>query len=97
MKNRVCSTDTLIDAAGDSMCVHTEQNIPILRKIMKQLEAFLDPRQFIRRHRATLVNRTYIDKCCSNANGESYLVLKNTKQHQTTPNNSTLAAVIKTR
>jgi two-component system LytT family response regulator len=69
-----------IDAAGDYMCVHTEKNTHILRKTMKQLEAFLDPRQFIRSHRSTIINREYIDKFCNNVNGESYLVLKNTKQ-----------------
>lgn len=76
-----------IDAAGDYMCVHTndlikknQQSTHILRKTMKQLEACLDPKLFLRNHRSTIVNKDYIDKFCSQANGEYFLVLKNGKE-----------------
>lgn len=76
-----------IDAAGDYMCVHTsdllsnnQQSTHILRKTMKQLETSLDPKFFIRNHRSTIVNKVYIDKFCSQANGEYLLVLKNGKE-----------------
>lgn len=84
-----------IDAAGDYMCVHTCQttgnmlnnhevstrgNTHILRKTMKQLEDHLDPKLFIRNHRSTIVNKHYIDKFCSQVNGEYLLVLKNGKE-----------------
>lgn len=76
-----------IDAAGDYMCVHTfnsantsQQNTHILRKTMKQLEEHLDPKHFIRNHRSTIVNKDYIEKFCSQANGEYLLVLKNGKE-----------------
>lgn len=69
-----------IDAAGDYMCVHTEENTHILRKTMKQLEELLDPRQFIRSHRSTIVNKNYIQKFCSQLNGEYYLVMTNGKE-----------------
>lgn len=69
-----------IDAAGDYMCVHTEQNTHILRKTMKQLEEVLDPRQFIRSHRSTIVNKQYVQKFCSQLNGEYYLVMSNGKE-----------------
>lgn len=76
-----------IDAAGDYMCVHTsneqnnnQQRTHILRKTMKQLEISLDPKLFIRNHRSTIVNKIYIDKFCSQANGEYLLVLKNGKE-----------------
>jgi len=87
--NRVPVKDILwIDAAGDYMCVHTladkqstsPENTYILRKTMKELEACLDPKQFIRNHRSTIVNKHVIDKFCSQVNGEYFLVLKNGKE-----------------
>ncbi len=79
--SRVPVKDILwIDAAGDYMCVHTDENTHILRKTMKQLEESLDPKQFIRSHRSTIVNKHYIDKFCSQLNGEYYLVMKNGKE-----------------
>jgi two-component system LytT family response regulator len=87
--SRVPVKDILwIDAAGDYMCVHTladkqsnsPENTYILRKTMKELEACLDPKQFIRNHRSTIVNKHVIDKFCSQVNGEYFLVLKNGKE-----------------
>jgi two-component system LytT family response regulator len=87
--NRVPVKDILwIDAAGDYMCVHTlsdkqnsnPENTYILRKTMKELEACLDPKQFIRNHRSTIVNKNVIEKFCSQVNGEYFLVLKNGKE-----------------
>jgi two-component system LytT family response regulator len=77
-----------IDAAGDYMCVHTSdeqnkkntENTHILRKTMKELEVSLDPRQFIRNHRSTIVNKNFISKFSNRINGEHYLVLKNGKE-----------------
>jgi len=69
-----------IDAAGDYMCVHTNENTHILRKTMKQLEEILDPKLFIRSHRSTIVNKNYVEKFCSQLNGEYYLVMKNGKE-----------------
>lgn len=69
-----------IDAAGDYMVVHTQKTTHILRKTMKQLEQLLNPNKFIRSHRSTIVNSDYIEKFCSQFNGEFYLVLKNDKQ-----------------
>ncbi len=69
-----------IDAAGDYMCVHTDEETHILRKTMKQLEEILDPRVFIRSHRSTIVNKNYISKFCSQMNGEYYLVMSNEKE-----------------
>jgi len=79
--SRVPVKDILwIDAAGDYMCVHTEEHTHILRKTMKQLEEMLDPKQFVRSHRSTIVNKQYIDKFCSQLNGEYYLVMSNGKE-----------------
>lgn len=57
-----------------------QENTHILRKTMKELEACLDPKQFIRNHRSTIVNKHFIDKFCSQVNGEYFLVLKNGKE-----------------
>lgn len=79
--SRVPVKDILwIDAAGDYMCVHTESNTHILRKTMKQLEESLDPRLFIRSHRSTIVNKNFVDKFCSQLNGEYFLVMSNGKE-----------------
>lgn len=75
-----------VDAAGDYMCVHVldmikgTENTHILRKTMKELEECLDPKQFIRNHRSTIVNKHCIEKFYSQVNGEYYLVLKNGKE-----------------
>ncbi|WP_286235778.1 LytR/AlgR family response regulator transcription factor [Thalassotalea sediminis] len=79
--SRVPVKDILwIDAAGDYMCVHTGDATHILRKTMKQLEESLDPRLFIRSHRSTIVNKNYVDKFCSQLNGEYFLVMNNGKE-----------------
>ncbi len=87
--HRVSVKDILwIDAAGDYMCVHTlnssnsnkGESTYILRKTMKELEDYLDPKQFIRNHRSTIVNKNFIDKFCSQVNGEYFLVMKNAKE-----------------
>jgi len=79
--SRVPVKDILwIDAAGDYMCVHTHDTTHILRKTMKQLEESLDPKQFVRSHRSTIVNKNYVDKFCSQLNGEYYLVMSNGKE-----------------
>ncbi|GAA0819071.1 LytTR family DNA-binding domain-containing protein [Colwellia sp. D2M02] len=88
--SRVPVKDILwIDAAGDYMCVHvvntnkhnnSEESTHILRKTMKELEECLDPKQFIRNHRSTIVNKHYIEKFYSQMNGEYYLVLQNGKE-----------------
>jgi two-component system LytT family response regulator len=79
--SRVPVADILwVDAAGDYMCVHTEENTHILRQTMKQLETNLDPKLFIRSHRSTIVNINYIQKFCSQLNGEYHLVMTNGKE-----------------
>ncbi|TRX56815.1 LytR/AlgR family response regulator transcription factor [Thalassomonas sp. M1454] len=69
-----------IDAAGDYMCVHTSSGTHILRKTMKELEEALDPKLFLRIHRSSIVNKTYIDKFGNHANGEYYIILTNDKE-----------------
>ena len=64
-----------IDAAGDYMCVHAQGKTHILRGTMKKLEEALDPRQFQRIHRSTIVNVERVREVRSHINGEYFLIL----------------------
>jgi two-component system LytT family response regulator len=73
------SSNKTVSALNSTINVQQE-NTHILRKTMKELEVCLDPKQFIRNHRSTIVNKHFIDKFCSQVNGEYFLVLKNGKE-----------------
>jgi two-component system LytT family response regulator len=45
-----------VEAAGDYVRLHTAETTHLLRKTMKQMEQDLDPSQFLRIHRSTIVN-----------------------------------------
>ncbi len=64
-----------IDAAGDYMCVHTQDETYIVRITMKKLESQLDPKIFSRIHKSTLVNVNCIKSIKSLRNSESILEL----------------------
>ncbi len=64
-----------IDAAGDYMCIHTETQTHVLRATMRELEVQLDPRQFQRVHRSTIVNLSRVRSFRAHINGEYLLVL----------------------
>ncbi|WP_210247235.1 LytR/AlgR family response regulator transcription factor [Aliikangiella marina] len=64
-----------IEAAGDYMCIHANDQVHVLRSTMKNLEAKLNPQNFQRIHRSTIVNLERIEKVCSHINGEYYLIL----------------------
>ena len=64
-----------IDAAGDYMCIYTGDNSLILRETMKDLEKRLDPRNFQRVHRSTIVNLSQVKQVKPHTNGECFLVL----------------------
>ena len=66
-----------VDAAGDYMCIHANDETHIMRITMKELEAQLDPRNFQRVHRSTIVNLDRVTKVCSHLNGEFHLILVN--------------------
>ncbi|MET1257098.1 LytR/AlgR family response regulator transcription factor [Aliikangiella maris] len=65
-----------IEAAGDYMCIHANEQVHVLRSTMKDLEAKLNPQHFQRIHRSTIVNLNKIEKVCSHINGEYFLMLK---------------------
>lgn len=64
-----------IDAAGDYMCIYTADQTLILRETMKDLEKRLDPRNFQRIHRSTIVNLDNVKSVKPHTNGECFLVL----------------------
>jgi two-component system LytT family response regulator len=64
-----------IDAAGDYMCIHTDSETHVLRATMRELENQLDPRQFQRVHRSTIVNVSRVKSFRTHINGEYFLVL----------------------
>ena len=69
-----------IDAAGDYMCIYTADNSLILRETMKDLEKRLDPRNFQRVHRSTIVNLSQVKQVKPHTNGECFLILESGTQ-----------------
>jgi len=69
-----------IDAAGDYMCVHVEDDTFVLRGTMKQLEQILDPERFVRVHRSTIVNRERVRSLRPHRNGEYFVTLENRRE-----------------
>ncbi|MBO6701285.1 MAG: response regulator transcription factor [Pseudomonadales bacterium] len=66
-----------VDAAGDYMCIHANEETHVMRITMKELEDQLDPSNFQRVHRSTIVNLDRVTKVCSHMNGEFHLILNN--------------------
>lgn len=64
-----------IEAAGDYMVIYTADNSLILRETMKDLERRVDPRNFQRVHRSTIVNLDQVRQVKPHTNGECFLVL----------------------
>lgn len=64
-----------IDAAGDYMCVHTNNETHVIRITMKKLSEQLDSRLFQRIHKSTLVNVNFIKGIQPLKNSESILDL----------------------
>ncbi|MDC0002909.1 LytTR family DNA-binding domain-containing protein [Porticoccaceae bacterium] len=71
-----CNEIAWVDAAGDYMCVHANNQVHILRSTMKALEKKLDPKLFQRIHRSTIVNLAMIKEVYAHINGEFFLILK---------------------
>ncbi|WP_440057023.1 LytR/AlgR family response regulator transcription factor (plasmid) [Pseudoalteromonas sp. T1lg65] len=66
-----------IDAAGDYMCIHTEQENYVVRITMKRLQEELDSEIFQRIHKSTIVNLHCVKSIQSLKNNESMLDLGN--------------------
>ena len=72
---KVFKVDEMIEAAGDYMVINTGDNSLVLRETMKDLEKRLDPRNFQRVHRSTIVNVDRIQELRSSFNGEYVIFL----------------------
>lgn len=68
-----------IDAAGDYMCVHTKAETYVMRARLKSLIDERLPDVFVRIHKSTVVNLTYIEKLQLLCNSEYNAVLLNQK------------------
>lgn len=69
-----------VDAAGDYMCIHASGQTHIMRTTMKQLESMLNPAQFLRIHRSTLVNSEHLSGAQTLPSGEYMLTLEDGAQ-----------------
>ena len=87
-----------IDAAGDYMCIHTDEENYIVRITMKKLEEQLDAKLFQRIHKSTLVNIQRIKSIHSLKNNESMLDLgKDIKLKVSRNYNSVIREIIASR
>lgn len=64
-----------IEAAGDYMCVHTQEGTHIIRKTLKEFESDLVANEFIRANRSAIINLTKVTTLTPNSNGEYIAVL----------------------
>lgn len=78
--NRIVRVDAAtirwIDAAGDYMCIHTPGETLVVRATLREMEQRLDPQQFARIHRSTLVNISQVRALRPHLNGEYFLDLE---------------------
>jgi two-component system LytT family response regulator len=65
------------EAAGNYVRLHVGQNEYLVRETMAHTEAQLDPHQFMRIHRSTIVNVDRIQEMQSSFNGEYLVLLRN--------------------
>jgi two-component system LytT family response regulator len=63
-----------IEAAGDYMCVHTQEGTHIIRKTLKQFQDELDSMLFKQVNRSAIINTAKLSKLTPNSNGE-YMAL----------------------
>ena len=64
-----------LEAAGDYVCIHANGETHIKRSTLKELLEELDPTNFKRIHRSTIVNLKYIEKVIPHTKGEFFLIL----------------------
>jgi two-component system LytT family response regulator len=64
------------EAAGNYVCLHVGAQSHLVRETMAHLESHLDPQQFVRIHRSTIVNVDRIQELRSSFNGEHLVLLR---------------------
>jgi two-component system, LytTR family, response regulator len=65
------------EASGDYVVIHKQKSSHLINDSMNNLESKLDPEQFVRIHRSTIVNLRYIDNLQPYFNGEFHITVKN--------------------
>ena len=65
-----------IEASGNYVTLHAGKTSPMLRSTMNSLEPKLDPQQFVRIHRSTIVNLDRVSEVKPWFRGEQVLLLK---------------------
>ena len=63
------------EASGNYVTLHVGSQLHLMRETMSHLESHLDPRQFVRIHRSTIVNVGRIQELRSSFNGEHLVLL----------------------
>ncbi|MBN9614117.1 MAG: DNA-binding response regulator [Acidobacteriales bacterium 59-55] len=66
-----------IEAADDYACLHIGGRTFMLRETIRQLEATLDPKRFVRVHRSAIVNVRYVSKILREGREDAWLTLIN--------------------
>ena len=66
-----------ISAEGSYVGLNTRGKSHLMRGTLKKLEATLDPKKFVRIHRSTIVNLSFIKELKSHFHGEFVVILKN--------------------
>ncbi|MFO0040696.1 MAG: LytR/AlgR family response regulator transcription factor [Pseudomonadota bacterium] len=78
--NRIVRLDVAqirwIDAAGDYLCVHSDDETLVVRGTLRDIEQRLDAQGFTRIHRSTIVNVRRVRELRSHINGEFFVVLQ---------------------
>ena len=69
-----------VEAAGDYLCIHANQNTHVLRGTMKGMEQALGDTRFARVHRSTIVNLDRVRSYRNHTNGEYFLTLEGEKE-----------------
>jgi two-component system LytT family response regulator len=64
-----------IETAGNYLCLHAGTETQLVRETMSQLEAKLDPRQFVRIHRSTMVRIDAVREITPLFNGDQSVIL----------------------
>lgn len=70
---------THIEADGNYISLYTDKTRHLLYETLTSFEAKLNPKQFVRIHRSTIVNLNCIKEIQSHFNGDYSVILKNTK------------------
>jgi two-component system LytT family response regulator len=69
-----------IESEKNHVLVHAGQRVAVMRRTISSLEKELDPEQFVRIHRSTIVNRAKVKEIQPWANGHHSIVLDNGQQ-----------------